>query len=133
MADVKVSQEVAEKEIESWLDYIETGRKKKEAGADLKEILVDAVMDGILVLNEDKTLTQKLKFPLGEKEEVKILTYKPRVKLQTMRVCTQGIKNTDALGLQAGVISALTGTDRNIINQMEMVDFNIGQAISVFF
>lgn len=129
----KVGREVAEKEIESWLDFKKVNEKKREAYKDNIDTLIDAVADGTLTLNDDKTFVQKLRFPIGEGDSIKTLSYKPRLKVSTVHVCLQGVKSTDADGRVCAYVSALTGTDRNIIKALDTEDYSVGQAIAIFF
>jgi hypothetical protein len=79
----KVSRDAAEADVTSWLDYKkvfdETREKYKEHG----EVIIEAVMNGVLVLEkntpDDKSLPFKwvheLQFPVGEGDAIKQLSY----------------------------------------------------------
>lgn len=132
-----IAREVAEQEVLSWLEHKKVNDRKRQNYKENIETLIDAISVGILTLNDDKTFVQSLNFPIGvgEKGEEKItsLSYKPRLKVQTVQVCLQGIKASDADGRVCGYISALTGTDRNIIKQLDTEDYSIGESIAIFF
>lgn len=128
-----VSREVAEKDVIAWLDFKKVNAKKRENYRDNIDTLIDAIVDGALILEDDKTFTHKLKFPIGEEETVSVLKYKPRVKVSTVQVCLQNVKATDADGRICGYMAALTGVDRNIIKQQDTEDYEIGRAIVLFF
>lgn len=129
----KIAREVAENEVKAWLDFKNIKDKKRDENQDSIDSIIDAVCDGLITIDSDFVLTQKLMFPIGSKGEITQLSFKPRMKLSTVRICTQGIKTTDSLGFAGGYISAATGEDRNIINSMEMDDFVLSQSVVIFF
>lgn len=129
----KVSKEVAENEVTSWLDFKKVNQKKRDLYRDNIDTLVDAICDGCLILDENKIFIHKLKFPIGEEEIFSELKYKPRAKVSTIQVCLQNVKATDADGRICGYMAALTGVDRNIIKQQDTEDYEIGRAIVLFF
>lgn len=130
----KVSREAAEQEVNNWLDFKKVNAKKRETFKENIDILVDAISDGNLVIDDkDFVFTHTLKFPLGEGDSVRELKYKPRVKVSTIHVCLQNVKAGDADGRICGHIAALTGIDRNIIKQQDTEDYEIGRSIAVFF
>lgn len=136
MSKNPIAREVAEQEVQDWLDFKKVNARKRQNYKENIETLVDSIVVGILTLNDDKSFVQKLNFPLGEEGKeatITTLTYKPRIKVQTVQVCLQGIKPADADGRVCGYISALTGTDRNIIKQLDTEDYSIGESIAIFF
>jgi hypothetical protein len=132
--NLKICREVAEQEVGSWLDFKKVKDKKREDNKDNIDALVEAVMDGIVTITEDKTIIQRLSVPIGANSEaITQISFKPRLKVSTVRVCTQGIKSTDTIGIAGGYVSAATGVDRNVINTMDMEDFSVSQSIVIFF
>jgi hypothetical protein len=128
----KIAREAAEAEVNSWLEYKKVNAKKREVYNENIEILIDAMYEGYLVLEEDKTFVQELRYPIGN-NEVKALRFKPRLKVSTAQVCLQGLKPGDAEGRICGYIAALTVQDRNIIRELDTEDFEIARSIAIFF
>lgn len=132
----KVSQEQAEKEITSWLDAKKISQTKREAKKDAVEALVNAMIDGELILNAaDMTFQQSLKFPLrGDKDAgLAKLTYKSRLSTQQMQACLKGAKLGDGIGVIISVIACLTGELDQSIKLLDTEDLSIGQSIATFF
>ncbi|SRR5258706_3601477 len=130
----KVDKETAEKDVNTWLDYKQIGDSKRESNVTSVESLVQAVMDGFLVLNtENKSWIQTLKFPLKEELPVEKLEYKPRLKLSEVHTGMQGAKTTDAYALLCAYVSVLTGKPKNIIKALDTEDYGIAQSIATFF
>ncbi len=128
---MQVSKEIAEKEIEKWLDFKKVKAKKKEAYKDAIESLVDAVSEGSLVLNEDFSLTHKLIFPVGNEGAFKDLTYKPRIDVATIQKYANGATSGDARVLST--IAALSGQASTIISKMDTEDYGIASSVAIFF
>jgi hypothetical protein len=130
----KIVKEVAENEINSWLDYKKVSPGKRESYKDQIELLVDAVGEGFLTLNpETKVLTQTLSSPIGKDEAVKTLDYKPRLKVSSVHNHLKGVKATDADGRILANVCALTSTNSELIKELYTEDYSISQAIALFF
>ena len=132
----KVSLDVAEKEVNSWLDQKKIGSAKRIAKKDNIETLINAISDGDLVL-DPKTfqLTQILKFPLKADGEVGLtqLTYKARLSTAQVGAALKSAKLNDAYGIVSSVIAVLTGEMIPSVNEFDTEDFGIAQAITSFF
>lgn len=128
-----ISPEVAQQEIEKWLDHKRVSEKRRESLSDQIEILVNAVVEGELVLDEKFTLKQKLRFPIENEITTTALEYKPRLKIGEVHNRLQGIKPGDADGRITAYISALTGKPKEVIKNLEVDDYGIGQSIAIFF
>jgi hypothetical protein len=128
-----LSPDVARKEVEKWLDYKKVSQSKREDREDSIERLTDGFMDGTLVLNEDYTITQNLKFPTEGEKPITKLDYKPRLKVSTIHQHLQGVKSDDADGRVCAHIAAITGNPKGVIKALDTEDYNIGQAIAIFF
>lgn len=130
----KVAREAAEKEINSWLDYKKVSASKRESYKDQIDLLIDAMIEGSLQLNEDtKVLTQVLSEPLGKDGAVKSLDYKPRLKVSSVHNHMKGVKATDADGRVLAHVCALTSTVSELIKDMYTEDYSVSQAIALFF
>lgn len=128
-----VSREIAESEVNSWLDYKKVGDKKREAYKDKIEYLVDAIEDGTLVLNADKSFTQKLKHPAGENGVIDKLTFAARINASKLHQHLQGTKGTDGDGRILCHICALTGKPKIVIGALDTEDYGLASDIAVFF
>jgi hypothetical protein len=128
-----VAREVAEQEINSWLDYKKVSERKREANKDSIETLVDAVADGSLLLREDKTLVHELKFPTDGDKPLTKLEYVPRLKMSTIHNKLQGVKASDPDGRICAYVGALTSQTIALVRSLETEDYSISQAIAIFF
>ncbi len=128
-----VATEQAQKEIESWLEYKKIGDKKLEAYKDNIETLVDSICEGNLVLNEDKSLTYKLKFPPEGEKSITELKFSARLKVADLHKSLKGVSANDADERLLSYGAALTGLPKGIFRALDMEDYSIVQAIVVFF
>jgi len=131
---MKVSKEVAEAEVNVWLDYKRVSEKKREAYKEQIESLVDAICEGLLSLKEDKTFIYELREPVGSAEtKITKLEFKPRLKMGTIHQHLQGVKPSDADGRVCAYIAALTSTTKSVLSQLDSEDYAIPQSIAIFF
>lgn len=129
----KVPFEIAESEINSWLDYKKIDELQRESQEDQIKSLISFVQSGYLELNEDKTFTHKLKFPVGENETTTELKYKARLTEREISQKLHGVKSDDGDGRLLAHVQALTGQPKGIIAALDKEDFKIARAIAVFF
>lgn len=129
----KVERQVAESEVQKWLDFKRIGDKKREAQKPQIEVLVDAVEDGDLVLDEQMVFVHTLKFPLMNEQPVKELSYKPRLSVLDIHSKLEGVKSSDADGRVLAYVAALAGKPRQIIKSLDSEDYAISQALAIFF
>jgi len=130
-----VSLDVAQAEVEKWLDYKKVSQGKRDKQKAQIEVLVDAVCDGTLVLKEDLTWVHNLKFPvtLADKEELKTLSYKPRISQGEAHMHLQRFKADDVDGRVLAYVLALTKTPQDFIKRLDTEDSSIAQGIAIFF
>jgi hypothetical protein len=129
----KVVKEVAFEEVEKWLDHKKISDKKRESYKEQVDLLVESISDGYLSLNDDFTFTQKLKFPISNQISTSQLTYKPRLKMSEIHRRLEGVKTSDSDGRVCAYIAALTSQPKEVIKELDTVDYEIGQAITIFF
>jgi hypothetical protein len=127
-----ISKEIAESEVKSWLEFKKVKADKIERFSKTIESLVGAIMDGSLILDDDKTFIQKLDFPVGAEGAVKELRHKARVSAGQIKINTTGAYS-DGDGRIIGIISAVTGLPKNIIENLDTEDYAIAGNISLFF
>lgn len=128
-----VEKEIAQTDINSWLDYKRIDESKREDQKDAIKVLVNAVSEGTLIMNEDKTFTQKLKFPPEGETPMLELIYKPRLKVATIHLHLNGVKSSDADGRLMAHVCALTGKPKAAIQALDTEDYSIASSIAVFF
>lgn len=125
-----VSLEIAAAEVEKWLDVKKVNKKKRIENAKLIEELTSLVEDGTLCLTDNFIWKHKLIFPIGENEQIKELTYKPRISVDEIINASKGVPNEE-LGLV--YISILTGQVKGIVKKLDLSDYTISQTIAGFF
>lgn len=129
----KINVETAQQDVERWLDFKKIGSAKRQSMKDSIENLVDGIRDGILAINEKCEIQQTLKFPLGEDESVKTLTFKPRLSIKEVKPYLKEIKGSDVDGRLSAYVAALTSTSKDIIEKMDSEDSGVSNSIAVFF
>ena len=127
-----VSEEIARKEIEVWLDYKKIDDQQREDQEGTIKSLISFLKAGHLVLNPDKSFTHILKFEL-ENAGIKELTYKARLPEKEIRAKLHGVKSDDGDGRLSAHICALTGQVMGIINALDKEDFKVARYIAIFF
>ena len=132
----KINLKTAEAEIKKWLDYKKVSPKKRESLQDNIDNMVDCIVDGTLVLQDDMKLLHTLSFPLeNDKGEVTVkeLIYKPRLQVRDINVKMKGLKPTDADGRIIGYTRALTDQPAEVIKSLDTEDNTLAQHITGFF
>lgn len=130
----KISKEVATREVEGWLDFKKVSEVKREQKKPFLDNLIGYVMEGTLVLKEDKTFVHTLKFEIGEgSTSIKTLEYKPRINMQQVRAQLQGVKSEDGEARLAGYVAVLTSQNSGIMKALDTEDNSVAESIAVFF
>lgn len=133
---IKITSETATNEVNDWLDYKKIPAKKRDSNKEHIEALIDYICDGTLVINEDKTITQSLKFPISfddGKIALDKIVFKGRLKTGTIQMHMQGVKSNDADGRLCAYVCALTSQAKGLINQMDTEDYSVATSITIFF
>ena len=128
-----VNIDSATAEIDKWLDHKRINEKKREDQKSTIDSLIDAVRFGMLTVDEDFNLVQKLYFPIGNNQEVEELKYKPRIGVGTVHRHLKGLKADDADGRLAAYVAALTNSTKAQIAALDTEDYGVGQSIAIFF
>ncbi len=136
----KITAEIAEQEVQNWLEFKKVSERKRENYKDNIETIVNAMVDGVLVLEPDTfTFKQTLKHKIAPDEKsqqsgsIEELEYKPRITVRQVQMQLQGIKASDVQGMILGYACALTGKPKGILAALDTEDFNTVQAIAIFF
>lgn len=127
----KVSREVAEKDVQRWLDHKRVKELKREKNKDAIESMIECVMDGTLVIDDECVITHNLLFPLGNDENIKELKYSPRLTVGRIGEYTKNAKTNDER--VRGYISALSGMSNGLISNMETEDYSVVGNVVIFF
>ena len=128
-----VSQGVAEKEVNKWLDFKHVKEPKRESYEDAIEILVQSVMDGTLVLKDDHSFEQTLEIKTDNEAAIDKLIFVPRIRVGVIHKHLQGVKATEPDARIVAYIAALTGQSKGVINGLDTEDYSISSAIAIFF
>lgn len=130
----KVSREVAVIDVERWLDANKVWRKKREALDAMVSNLIEAVVEGLLVVNEDNTLTQHLSMPIGNDGFVSDLKYKQRITSVDLDAARRIVKGDNFEDGITRCIMAFTGQPLNVVRMLDRAtDLHIAESIVVFF
>lgn len=128
-----VSFEIASQDVNRWLDFKKISPKKREEKQDSIDSLVEAVQEGILRIDDDCNIIQKLSFPIGEELKINELKFKPRITQGDLMSYTNNVKATDADGRINAYIAALSGQPKEAVKKMDTEDYKISQSIAFFF
>jgi hypothetical protein len=126
----KIAREVAAAEVEKWLDKKNVSQNKRESFKDHIDVLVDAVSEGALSINDECIFTQKLNCPVGDTTH---LNYRLRLNRLLVTPYMKGVKASDGDGRIVAYTAALTDIPKNIISALDTEDQRISDSIAVFF
>jgi hypothetical protein len=132
----KVTREVAEADVQSWLDYKKIFTQTREKYKDHIDVLVDAVMNGALVLDKEKySFIHTLLFPFEVKdgEGTTELKFRARANGNLLNEKMRGVKSDDADARLEAMIAALCDVPRGMIGKLDTADKRITVAIGIFF
>lgn len=131
-----VSKEIAQAEVDKWLDFKRIRPSKRESNKEYIDALVAGICDGLLILKDDMRFEQNLQFPIEDKtggSSFKTLEYKPRINVSLIQLHLQGVKTGDADGRLLAHVTALTAKPKELIKKLDTEDYGIALAIAVFF
>jgi hypothetical protein len=130
---MQVSREVAEADVQRWLEAKRIRQTKRESLKEYIESLVLEVMDGFITIDENCNLTQKLRFPIGLNESVKELNFETRLKVLDVNPFLQKVAQGDNDGRVLAYILAATKQPLGFIQALDTEDLGVSQSIAVFF
>jgi hypothetical protein len=131
-----VNLETARKEIEGWLDYKKIRDKKREDYQSSINSLVSLVQEGVLTVNEDKSITHILNFPvdMGGPNPITEVKYKARLEVRELREKLANLKTGEAIDNRLiANFCALTGQGVGFQGKLDTSDISIANEIIVFF
>jgi len=129
-----VTPEIALKEVTGWLDKKRVMGKEREKKQDEIDVMVDAVVNGILSIDEAGIITHKLLFPVEDKDgniAIDTLSYRLRIDTATINQKLQGVKMDMSMISAYG--AALTGRLIGEVNKLDTQDSKILRTIATFF
>jgi len=132
-----VSKEVAKSEIDKFLDLmnIPTENRDKDTVKVYINILTKAICDGHLVFNEDETITQILKFPLGD-GATKEINYDFRYEIGEYQSKTKGTNAfDDEVEYACARLSLISKPSLpvSVFKKLKREDYLIASKLTVFF
>ena len=126
-----VSHEVAEKEVNKWLDFRRVRKKKREENESSIKDMIEAFEEGILSLDEKtNVIKQALIFETAGK---KVFSFKPTMTVGEGQRRLKGIKAGEHQLMLSAYVAELTGEASEIIRQMNTEDYGISRTIAGFF
>lgn len=131
-----VNLETARKEINGWLDYKKIRDKKREDYQSTIDSLVSLVQEGVLTVNDDKSITHVLNFPvdMGLGSPVTEVKYKARLEVRELREKLANLKTGEAIDNRLiANFCALTGQSIGLQGKLDTSDISIANEIIVFF
>ena len=133
---MNISEEIARKDFENWVSPKKLPKKKLEENAEHADVIIDGIMDGSIVINEDNTLTLNLIWPTTEDENgvSKLEFKKHRMKFADGQRATKGLKPDDADGRLLAFVSFLTDQPVGVIKNLAYgSDLTRASSITVYF
>lgn len=129
-----VSRELAEKEVNGWLDHKNIRSKKRRDSEGSIEDLIEAVQDGYISIDpDDHHLTVILGTPIGSSGQKKELKFKPRITVGELRPYLKDVKIADVEGRLLAYIRGLTGEPEAMIESMDSNDQGLLTTVVLFF
>lgn len=131
----KITEEIAVQEFERWfLSKKLSSSYRKSHYEEIEKQMIDAIMDGYLIVNDDFTLTLKLAWPLTEPNEVQELKFVHRMQTGVLQSKTAYVKDPkDQQGKLIATVAALTGQVGGIIRALDPVDFGRAGSVASYF
>lgn len=131
-----VSREVAEADINKWLDANKVRKSVRVKYADTINVMIEAVEDGMLLVLSDCSLQHVLMFPI-ETEDGNIvcrdLAYKLRFKVADLSAQLNQLNASNPVEVTQAYVCALTGQAKAIIGKMDIRDYKLAQCVASFF
>ena len=127
-----IPRDKAVEELEKWFEAKKISGNKRKTNEDIEEELVDAIEDGYLVLNDDHTWTQKLKFPI-DNANVSELRHAFRINIGVLNAKLRGVKIDDIAKRVQSYVCVLTDQPNAVVGSLDTVDYSIASSIATYF
>jgi hypothetical protein len=130
---MKVANEIAVQDFERFVESLKISERKLEKLQEEKAELINLIMEGLIIINEDGKLIYKLQYPICDKDNQPVLT---EMKFGGRRI-TVGEMEKKMIGKNdvekaRKMIAYMTGTNSALLEQMDD-DFVALGTISAFF
>jgi hypothetical protein len=127
---ILVSKEQATSEVDNYIASRVIKPSRREKLSDAKDVFIEAIMYGWLVINDDKTITQNLIHPVGD---FNTFTYKFRVQADVIEAEKQRLKASTGSDIILINWCAYTGDVPNVYRKLEPADRETAEALTLFF
>lgn len=133
-----VSKEQAQKEVNDWLDRMEIPATKRDSDevSFFIESIINSVMGGWLIFNEDGTVTQKLKYPLAD-GATKELRHSFRYQIGEYNKAMKGLHPSEEVDWCMAKLLVINANSpkmpRAALDKLDGADFKVSKALTVFF
>ncbi len=128
-----ISEEQALKEIDALLDKKKILPKRRATIQEGIDTVVEAMMYGLVTIDEKGCIKQTLQFPLGDNNSMTELVYADRIAPATIQKALSTIKVDSGTNRCLAYITTYTSNLQTTILNLESPDWNIAAAISLFF
>ena len=138
MKDKAISKDVALVELEQFVNcYVKKPVPFNELEETYPDVL-EAIMEGLLVFDENKTPTYKLKHPIKGEESGNVvldsLTFRTRIKPSTKADLAKGLfLQTDVLNYQLRVTSYVIDQPIAMLDKLSSFDYDVATQVSTVF
>jgi hypothetical protein len=129
-----ISAEVAEKELQEWLEKNYISEEKQESFQESVKIIKSAIQKGRLILQEDGKLKMNLISPIGSvASPVNELVFNARVNRKMVMPHLNGVKADNNDMRLLAYMAASTGKNKTILMELMPEDQVLADNITVFF
>lgn len=130
--NTKVTREVAEQDVNAWLDNKRVRDTQREANKTSVESLIEAVMYGDISI-DTKTFTITHTLQCKVEGLFDSLNYKPRITVGDRQKVSSAMKANDVESIILCTVAAISDKSASHIQRMDTEDYKIAQAVAVFF
>ena len=131
-----VDQETAIADFERWLTIKKIREQKRQENSKFEDVIISAIVDGILTIDENGYITQKMSFTIEDSEKNPVspeLKYMPRIPMKLLNIKLKGVDSSDADKRQIAYMAALTQQNMGLLEKMDTEDHRVAQAIIMYF
>lgn len=138
MTNTKVSPDVAIIDFERWLSIkkIKEQKRNENSKSKFEDIIISAIVEGDLTIDDAGYITHKLSFPIKNDEGEETLTqlrFMPRIPVKLLNIKLKGVDPSDGDKRQLAYMSALTNVNMGLLGNLDSEDHRVCQAIVMYF
>lgn len=131
--ETTIDRQTAEKEVTEWLDARKVGKSKREKQSDVIESMIEAMEEGRLVIEENRSITYTLIEPIKGDKDITELNFKFRITTEDIQIQMTGVNTKDVISVVLAYFSALTGVPKSVLRKLDSSDYSFGQGFASFF